>query len=429
LVYHIKKEGSKMKNRRRTIAIGIGMLVLVFLLGDAVLASARETIKIGTATAQTGPGATFGIATRRGADIAVEEINAKGGVKGRKLELVVRDDEHNPVKTVALKRELVEREKVVALLGASNSASMLAVAPIINDELKIPIIAPGTEATKIVENEAWEKGRDNYVFRYGMFGRGQANFLVDMAIKRFGYKRPALVTWTGGWGVTGRGELNRRLGEIGMKPVVDITYDTGDTDMTPQLMRVRENKADVILNYGIVRDNVYMVRTKDKIGDKTPYFSAWGIASPAFWRAAGELAEGVVVSTTITADGPQPPERMEFLRKYWVRYGKEMEVVWGTFGAYDIVHLLALVMDRVGTDPKAIREGLENIPYFKGLVKEFKRPVFTRTRHDALMEEDFILCRFTDGQQLQIHFDAEGPFVILEGGIKRYIDKATLALK
>lgn len=407
----------------------VGAFALAVLLGATDLATAREAIKIGVAAAQTGPGATFGIATRRGAEIAVEEINAKGGIKGRKLELIVRDDEHNPVKTVPLKRELVEREKVVALLGASNSASMLAVAPIINDELKVPIIAPGTEATKIVENDAWEKGRDNYVFRYGMFGRGQANFLVDMAIKRFGYKRPAVVTWTGGWGVTGRGELNRRLGEIGIKPVVDLTYDTGDTDMTPQLLRVRENKADMMLNYGIVRDNVFMVRSRDKIGDKTPYFSAWGIASPAFWRAAGELAEGVVVSTTVTSDGPQSPERMEFLKKHYVRYGREMEVVWGTFAAYDIVHLLTLVIDRVGTDPKAIREGLENVSYFKGLVKEFKRPVFTRTRHDALMEEDFILCRFTDGKQLQIYYDAEGPFVILDDGAKRYIDRATLALK
>jgi hypothetical protein len=120
---------------------------------------------------------------------------------------------------------------------------------------------------------------------------------------------------------------------------------------------------------------------------------------------------------------------MEFLKKYWNRYGPDMDFVPGTFAAYDIVHLLARVMEKVGTDPKAIRAGLENVPSFKGLVKDFKRPVFTRERHDALQEEDFVLGRWTNGKLLQVHFDQEGPYVMLDGGSKRYIDKATLALR
>jgi hypothetical protein len=106
-----------------------------------------------------------------------------------------------------------------------------------------------------------------------------------------------------------------------------------------------------------------------------------------------------------------------------------MDFVPGTFAAYDIVHLYAQVMEKVGTDPKAIRAALENIPAFTGLVKDFKRPVFTKTRHDALQEEDFVLGRWTNGKLLQVHFDQEGPYVILEDGAKRYIDKKTLALR
>jgi branched-chain amino acid transport system substrate-binding protein len=291
------------------------------------------------------------------------------------------------------------------------------------------VVCPATDATKITENDAWAQKRDNYVFRYGMFGRGQSNFLVNMAVQKFGYKKAALLTWTAGWGVTGRGELTRRLGELQMKPVADETYDTADTDISPQFLKIKAAGAEAVLNYGLVRENVYVVRAKDKIGDKTPYFSAWGLATPAFWRAAGNLGEGVLVSTTITADGPQPPERMEFLKKYWTRYGPDMDFVPGTFAAYDIVHLLAHVMEKVGTDPKAIRAGLENVPSFKGLVKDFKRPVFTRDRHDALQEEDFVLGRWTNGKLLQVHFDQEGPYVMLDGGSKRYIDKATLALR
>lgn len=404
-------------------------IIAAFVLLAAGPLLAQETIKIGFSGALTGPAASFGVGIRRGAEIAVDDINAKGGVRGKKLQLIVRDSEHNPVKLVAQHRELVEREGVVALLGGTNSAEMLAVAPILNDQLKVPVICPATDATKITENDAWQEGRDNYVFRYGMFGRGQSNFLVNMAVQRFGYKKAALLTWTAGWGVTGRGELTRRLRELGTQLVADETYDTADTDISPQLLKIKQAGGEVILNYGLVRENVYVVRAKDKIGDKTPYFSAWGLATPAFWRAGGNLGEGVLVSTTITADGPQAPERLAFLKKYWQRYGPDMDFVPGTFAAHDIVHLYAQVMEKVGTDPKAIRAALENIPAFKGLVKDFKRPVFTKARHDALQEEDFVLGRWTNGKLLQVHFDQEGPHVILDDGAKRYIDKKTLALR
>src|SRR5271157_1409489 len=100
----------------------------------ALLGAARsQDIRIGYAGALTGPASFTGLDIKRGAEMAVDEINAKGGIKGRKLVLVARDDEHNPVRTVAQYRELVERGKVVAMLGATNSASMLAVAPIVND--------------------------------------------------------------------------------------------------------------------------------------------------------------------------------------------------------------------------------------------------------------------------------------------------------
>jgi len=391
-------------------------------------AGAQESIKLGISIAMTGPASYVGIGARRGAEIAIDELNGRGGVRGKKLELVIRDDEHNPVKTVAQTRELVEREHVVAMLGASNSASMLAVAPIVNDQLRVPIVCPATDATAITENAAWKEGRENYLFRLGMFGRAQSNFLVNTAVQKFGFKKPALLTWTAGWGVTGRTELNRRLSELGIKPVADETYDSADTDITPPLLKIRAAGADVMLNYGLVRENVVVMRSKDKLGDKTPYFSAWGLSPHAFARGAGPLSEGVLVSTTITSDGPQSPERTEFLKKYAQRYGPEMESVTTTFAAYDIVRLYAQVIEKVGTDPKAIRAGLENVPSFKGLIKDFNRAVFTRERHDALNEDDYILARWTNGKLLEVLWDGGRPYVMVDG-TKRYVDKMTSALQ
>ncbi len=390
--------------------------------------SSAQDIKIGYAGALTGPASFTGLDIKRGAELAIDEINAKGGVKGRKLVLVARDDEHNPVRTVAQYRELVERERVAAMLGATNSASMLAVVPILNETLKVPVICPATDATAITENDAAKAGQDNYVFRIGMYGTGQANFIVDTMVKRFGHTKVALLNWTGGWGVTGRTELQRRLKENGLTPVADETFDSSDTDMTPQIIKIKNAGAESIVNYALVRENTLVVQTKQKLGDATPYASAWGIAGPAFWKAAGSSAEGVLTSTTITIDGPQSPERKALIETYRKRYNQEMDAPTSVFGAYDSVYLFRLVMERDGTDPKAIRAGLENVPKFTGLIKDFNRPVFTKERHNAITEDDMIMTRWTNGKMLEIKYDAKGPYVDIDESTRKYLDKKTLAL-
>ena len=148
--------------RRTTLAL-LGSAIAAPMLRSSAFAQTGP-IKVGYSGALTGPAAFTGIDIRRGAELAIADVNSRGGIKGRKLELVARDDEHNPVRTVAQYRELAEREGVVAMVGATNSASMLAVAPIVNDTLKVPVIMPATDATAITENDAAKTGRDNFCF-------------------------------------------------------------------------------------------------------------------------------------------------------------------------------------------------------------------------------------------------------------------------
>jgi branched-chain amino acid transport system substrate-binding protein len=414
---------------RTTHVTRLAVAVAAASLGIVGIASAQESVRLGFAGALSGPASFVGIEIKRGAEIAIDEINAKGGIKGRKIVLIARDDEHNPVKTVAQYRELVEREKVVGIIGATNSASMLAVAPIVNDTLKVPVICPATDATEITENAAKKQGRDNYLFRVGMFGTGQANFMVDTMVKKFGHKKIGLLTWTGGWGVTGRGELQRRLKEDGLTPVADETFDNNDTDMTAQIIKLKNAGAQSILNYALVRENTFVVKTKEKLNDNTPYLSAWGIAGPAFWKAAGDSAEGVLTSTTVTIDGPQSPERAAFVATYTKRYNEKMSAPVFAVGSYDAVYLFKTAIEKGGFEPDKIRASLENIPEFKGLVKHFTRPVFTHERHNAMTEQDMIVTRWTGGKMLEIKFDDTGPYVEIDANTKKYIDKATMKLK
>lgn len=408
--------------------ITIVLILAFFVLSTFGCSRQKEEIKLGFAGALSGPNSYIGTEIKRGAEIAVDEINANGGIKGRRVVLIARDDEHEPVKTVAQYRDLVENQKVLGILGATNSASMLAVTPIVNDTLKVPVICPATDATAITENDAAKQGRDNYLFRVGMYGSGQANFMVDTMVKRFGHSRIGLLTWTGGWGVTGRGELRRRLKELGLTPVADETFDNGDTDMTAQLIKLRRAHAQSILNFGLVRENTFVAKTKSQLGDTTPYVSAWGIAGSAFWKAAGESAEGVLVSTTVTTDGPQSAARAAFIKQYRTRYNEDMIAPVFAVGAYDAVYLFKAAMERGGFEPDQIRRGLEDIPEFKGLVKQFDHSVFTREHHNAVTESDMIITRWTNGKLLEVKFDSQGPYVEVDERTKKYLDKATMKL-
>jgi branched-chain amino acid transport system substrate-binding protein len=192
-----------MRSYSRRNVLAFGAIVGTAWLGSTP-ARADDTVAIGFAGPMTGPVAAFGNDIKRGIDLAIAAVNAKGGVRGKKLAVVVRDDEFDPVKTVGAYRDLIERQNVVALVGTANSAAMLAVTPLLNDQYKIPAICVHTDATAIIHNQAEKEGRDNYLFRLGMFGSGQADFLVDSIVKKFGLAKVGLLTWTAGYGQIGR---------------------------------------------------------------------------------------------------------------------------------------------------------------------------------------------------------------------------------
>jgi branched-chain amino acid transport system substrate-binding protein len=199
--------------------------------------------------------------------------------------------------------------------------------------------------------------------------------------------------------------------------------------MTAQIIKLKDAGAQSILNYALVRENTFVVKTKEKLKDNTPYVSAWGIAAPAFWKAAGDAAEGVLTSTTVTIDGPQSPERQAFIDAYKKRYNEPLAAPVFAVGAYDAVYLFKAAMEKKGFKPDEIRAGLEEISEFKGLIKNFTRPVFTKDRHNAMTEDDMVMARWTDGKLLEVKFDSKGPYVEIDANTRKYIDKKTLKLQ
>jgi len=389
---------------RRPGAVVAGM-ALAMWLGFAGEAGAQgKPIKIGVPQAMTGAVGWAGVTSTRAAQLAADEINAKGGINGRKLEIVVRDDEHNPTKHVAAVRELVEKESVSVLFGPTASTAGLAVAPILNDELHVPMILPYSAATEIVWNKAWQDKKPNFLYRYGMFDSGQAKALVEFATKKLKKTKFAIVVENSGWGEGGRVEMAKTLKEMNLTPVAEEKFNFKDTDLTAQLGRAQRAGADTLLFYGQVAEATAMLRSMAKTGYRPTVVSAWGIANAQFWSNAKELGEGVYVLTTATPDGPQSKPRQAFVEEFERRHGKGSITTFpGAIHSYDIVKLIEIAIRKSGSDdPGKIRDGLEDIPTFKGLLRDFNRPVFTRDRHDALLPEDLLMTKWSNGQMLPV---------------------------
>ena len=158
-------------------------------------AQAQETIKLGLVAAMSGQSAKSGEAIVRGLSLAIDEINAKGGIRGQKLELVVRDDESNPAKGVVAARELVQREKVAAFFGGLDTPVSMAIVPFAN-QAKVPFMGVWAAGTPITRNGAPE----NYVFRVSAVDDLVDVALVDYAMKKYGAKKPGMMLINNPWG-------------------------------------------------------------------------------------------------------------------------------------------------------------------------------------------------------------------------------------
>ncbi len=184
-----------------------------FALAAALLvgpATAQETLKLGLVAAMSGQSAKSGEAIVRGLSVAIDEINAKGGVLGKKVELLVRDDESNPAKGAVAARELVQREKVAAFFGGLDTPVSIAIVPFAN-QTKTPFMGVWAAGTPITQNGAAE----NYVFRVSAVDELVDVALVDYSIKKYGAKKPGLILINNPWGESNEKGLKAALGGEG----------------------------------------------------------------------------------------------------------------------------------------------------------------------------------------------------------------------
>ena len=248
--------GMKMKLIASTLAFGVFSM-----------AHAADPIKIGVDGPFTGGSSSMGVSMRDGVRLATAEINKSGGVLGRQIVLVERDDEAKNERGVQIAQELINKEKVVAVVGYINTGVALASQRFFQ-EAKIPVfnnVATGTVVTKQFDDQP-----DNYVFRNAAADRIQAPMIVEEAVTKRGFKKVAILADSTNYGQLGREDLEKALAAKGVKPVAVEKFNIKDVDMTAQLLKAKEAGAEAVLTYGIGPELAQIANGMSKLGWKVP---------------------------------------------------------------------------------------------------------------------------------------------------------------
>ncbi|GAA5231655.1 ABC transporter substrate-binding protein [Verticiella sediminum] len=387
--------------RRRLLAGALALACAAALPPGAAVAD--EPIKIGLVTAMSGQSALSGEAISRGVAIAIDEINANGGLLGgRKLELVRRDDEANPARGVAAARELIHREKVAVLFGGLDTPVSLAIVPLVN-QAKVPFMGPWAAGTPITHNGA----DPNYVFRVSAVDEIVNVGMVDYAQKTFGASKPGMILVNNPWGESNEKGLHAALEAKGLKAAGVEKFEANDVDVVPQLTRLKNAGADTLFMVGNVGPSAQVVKSLDRMGWQVPIVSHWGPAGGRFTELAGPNARNVHFVQTYSFFGEQSPVGEKVIAALKAKYAdvkgpENITPAVGVANAYDGMMLAARAIEAAGsTDGDAIRQGFYKIGKYEGLIKTYEQP-FTPERHDAVAADDYVWAQFIGDRILPV---------------------------
>lgn len=386
------KQNSTITRRLALIASASMVMLTGFSQAQA------QEIKLGfNGDLSASPSAQSGAAGVLGIQAAIEDINAAGGVLGRKLTLVIRDDQSQPPKSIQNMSDLIDNEKVVAVFGPTNSGNAMAWKHIPNQKkvVSMGMIGGGTDITKPVS-----PGSDNYMFRVSMVDREQVAGLMAYA-KKAGYKKVGLMAETTGFGSGGLKDMQ----ELGKLQDIDVSvverFAVADTDMTSQLNKLRSAGVDAIAVWAQGTPTAQLMRSMEKINWFPPVLSSWAADNVTFFDAAGKtLAEKPVFMRTMV--DPRTPQQIALFERTKSKLAAPSAFPFVVHG-YDAVQLIAAAIKQAGsTDGEKMRIALEDLKQpVKGVMKTYIQP-FSKTQREALTASDFAFVKWTNGKLTQV---------------------------
>jgi len=380
-----------MKNRNLTMTCkALGAIALAALLIAPAVGWAAETFKIGALFSVTGRTSFLGDPEKKSLEMVVDEINAQGGIDGRKVEAVVYDTEGDPTKAVLAVNKLVNNDQVLAIIGPSLTPTTLAAMPIAV-KAQVPLIscAAGNKITQPVQPYVFKTAQSDILAVAAVYAHVQKSKL----------KKLGLLTVSDAFGESGKEQLLSQAAKFGLEIVANENFGGSDTDMTAQLAKIRKAGADAIVCWGVNPGPAVMVKNAKQLNLDIPIYQSHGVASPKFISLAGDAAEGVrlptgkiLVADLLPATDPQKQVLGAYATQYQQRYNAPVSGFGGY--AYDAMKMLAQALKGSGGDRAKIRDNLEKLQKHVGVSGVFS---FSPTEHNGLGPDAFVMVEIRGG--------------------------------
>ncbi len=351
-----------------------------------------ETIKVGAILAATGPASFLGGPEARTLEMLVEEVNAKGGINGNKIELIIKDSAASPEKAISFTKQLIEEDKVLAIIGPSTSGETMKIKNIC-EQAKTPLLSCG--AAEVIVNPV-----ASYVFKTPQKD-SYAVKKIYMEMNKLGIKKIAVLAGNTGFGKAGKGQLLKIAPEFGIEIVEVEVYDKKSNDLSAVVAKIKANKeVQAVINWSIVPAQAIVPKNMRQAGWDVPLFQSHGFGNIKYVEAAGAAAEGIIfpagrllIADTLSADNPQKELLMAYIKNYEAKFKEPAS----TFGghAYDAFTILMAAIEVAGNDRDKVRSAIENMKGFPGTGGVF---TFSAEDHNGLDIDAFQMMIVKDGK-------------------------------
>lgn len=347
-------------------------------LALSVSLAVAETIKVGAILAVTGPASFLGGPEARTLEMLAEELNAKGGINGNKIELVIKDSGGNPEKAISFAKQLIEEEKVFAIIGPSTSGETLKIKQICEDAKTILLSCAAAE--QIVEPVA------KYVFKTPQKDSHVVHAIFEnMKSKKI--SKVAVLASNTGFGQAGKGQIEKQAAESGIQILATEVYDSKATDLSAIVAKLAANKEiQAVINWSVEPAQAIVLKNIRQAGWNVPIYQSHGFGNIKYVQAAGAAAEGVIfpagrllIADKLSDKHPQKGVLTSYTTNYQTKFKEEVS----TFGGhgYDAFKILCRGIELAGTNREKVRDAIENIKGFVGTAGVFN---FSPTDHNGL---------------------------------------------
>ena len=353
---------------------------------------AAETIKVGAILAVTGPASFLGAPEAKTLEMMVEEINAKGGIKGKKVELIIKDSGASPEKALSFAKQLIEEDKVLAIIGPSTSGETMKIKNVAEEGKTILL---SCAAAEVIVNPVAK-----YVFKTPQKD-SYAVIKIFEQMKKMKLSKVGVLSSNTGFGKAGKEQIEKLAPEHGIQIVANEVYDKAATDLTAEVTKVKASGAESIINWSIEPAQSIVIKNARQIGFKGQIFQSHGFGNIKYVEAAGPAAEGVIfpvgrllVAEALSKNDPQKTVLMDYKKKYETKFKEDAS----TFGghAYDAMLILTKAIEKANsTDKEAVRTAIEGLKGVVGTAGIFN---FSPEDHNGLDLSSFVMLTVKKGK-------------------------------